>query len=57
MYEIIKFYLQLHFLFDEQIHRLLKVEGILNLDHLAHFLHFADDETEARKAEVICHRL
>lgn len=47
--QIIKSYLQLHFLSDEQIHRLLKLEGILNLNHLAHFLHFADDETEAQK--------
>lgn len=28
--QIIKSYLQLHFLSDEQIHRLLKLEGILN---------------------------
>lgn len=55
--QIMNFYLQLHFLSDEQVHTLLKLEGILNLNHLAHFLHFTDDETEAHKVEVIYPRL
>lgn len=49
-----KSYLQLHFLSDEKIRRLLKLEGILNLNHLTHFSPFVDDETEAQKVEVIC---
>lgn len=53
--QIIKSYLQLHFLSDEQIHRLSKLEGIMNLNHLNHFLHFTDDEVQ--KVEVICCRL